>query len=749
MYISSYSEKYFEYFSDDYPYIDFVYKTSYDSGQFTLRIMSYNATQGYYTQCNETNIQISASQNAWTKKHIDLTAYGLHAKVKKIMFTNLPGSIYIDDFVISNEIPGQCIDCNIYDTATGKIFNTSYIADFESGLGGWIPAGGSNLVLEMRNDTSYSGMRSMKMSNSTNMVANFTPGYSSPSIDSNVYKYLSFAYKAAPDSITLKIKIKSTWYSVPGFTADNNWHAVTLYLLGNGTINEIALGNTAVSGSTVYYIDDFVITAQSPGECPYRDMKRYTTFSMNAGAGWTIDCGGGEAKPDLIVVSASFNNTTAMKHNDFILVNVTAGNSGNSSTGGGNHAVDIYCYWDGALVSTNFTRVLGPAPPRNESWTFCNFTAKAGTHTLNITVNLTQPPEKDEWDYTNNNKTITLVVNTASTTVDLLLNGSSSNITVGRNWAVNITGTVSNTQGTLYLYNNSVQIKSCAGAGSCTDIESHPAAVGTEFNITAHYPTTQNYSAASKTWWIKINNTLPTVTMPAFNQSEVLRGRGVYISCDVTDVDDDYSDLKVNISIRDPNNVWSNVSATQAGEPTFSRSYQTNVSSPTSSLGTYFVACSVEDLNGGRAQSASTFLVWAGATITINLNATSVGWGDPVNASGQAIYNDTEYVSSSTVRIKSGDSVKCTDTTDSSGRYDCVFTAPQSMGTYAITAELTDAITGKVFTNSTTLVVTTTYGGGEAEKKSAEQVTCYEEPRIVQNPDGSIEKTTVKVCVWK
>jgi hypothetical protein len=217
----------------------------------------------------------------------------------------------------------------------------------------------------------------------------------------------------------------------------------------------------------------------------------------------------------------------------------------------------------------------------------------------------------------------------------------------------------------------------------------------------------------------------------------------------VTDADDNYIDLKVNISIRNPNNVWSNVSATQAGDPTFSRRYQTNISSPTSSLGTYLVVCSVEDLNGGRTESASTFLVWAGATVTVNLNATSVGWGEPVNASGQCAYNDTGYVSSSTVRIKSGDDVKCTDATDSSGEYSCVFTAPLSLGTYAITVELTDAITGKVFTNSTTLTVTTTYGGGETEKKTAEQVTCYEEPRIVQNPDGSIEKTTVKVCVWK
>jgi len=446
--------------------------------------------------------------------------------------------------------------------------------------------------------------------------------------------------------------------------------------------------------------------------------------------------------PDLYVNSSSIVNKSQPVFGNPVELNITVWNIGDSAA----TQVNVSCYANGTYFDSD---VINSIPPdvsmQTPRYASCTWIAERIKN--NISVRVDPDNNIKELNESNNEAWKIIDVNIGPTIVDLLLNGSSSNITVERNWAVNITGTVNNTEGTLYLYNNSVLIKSCAGARSCTDIESHPAAVGAEFNITAHYPSTQNYTNSSKTWWIKINNSLPTITAPVYNESEVLRGRGVYISCDAKDVNDNYDNLKVNISIRDTNNVWSNVSAGKAGEPTFYRSYQTNISSPTSPLGTYLVACSVEDLNGGRAQNSSTFLVWAGATVSINLNATSVGWGEPVNASGQAVYNDTGYVTSSTAAIKISGSTKCTDPTDSVGRYDCVFTAPQSLGTYTVIVEVTDKDTGKVFTNSATLTVMTTYGG--AKPIVAEQVTCYEEPRIVQNPDGTITKTTVRICVWK
>jgi uncharacterized protein involved in tolerance to divalent cations len=61
--------------------------------------------------------------------------------------------------------------------------------------------------------------------------------------------------------------------------------------------------------------------------------------------------------------------------------------------------------------------------------------------------------------------------------------------------------------------------------------------------------------------------------------------------------------------------------------------------------------------------------------------------------------------------------------------------------------EVTDSQTGKIFTNSTLLIVKVTYGAEETEVERAKQVSCYEIPQLVVNPDGSIKQVFVKVCV--
>lgn len=144
---------------------------------------------------------------------------------------------------------------------------------------------------------------------------------------------------------------------------------------------------------------------------------------------------------------------------------------------------------------------------RNDSSISNNTAITLGASVYTYKANIT-----DQINYTNYEDIETLTVNPASATLTLYLNGSSSNITVERNWAVNITAVDNNAEGTIYLYNNSVLITSCSGVTSCSNIEPHPASVGTEFNITAHYPATQNYSAATSTsYWIKINNTIPSI----------------------------------------------------------------------------------------------------------------------------------------------------------------------------------------------------------------------------------------------
>jgi hypothetical protein len=61
--------------------------------------------------------------------------------------------------------------------------------------------------------------------------------------------------------------------------------------------------------------------------------------------------------------------------------------------------------------------------------------------------------------------------------------------------------------------------------------------------------------------------------------------------------------------------------------------------------------------------------------------------------------------------------------------------------------EIIDSQTGKIFTNSTILIVKLAYGVQEKELERARQVSCYEFPQLVINPDGSIKQVFVKVCI--
>ncbi|MBI5698658.1 MAG: hypothetical protein HZC29_09330 [Thaumarchaeota archaeon] len=346
--------------------------------------------------------------------------------------------MWIDDFLVSNEVPGECTNCNI--TYAGVQFNTKYFSDFEYGTGGWVPAGGSTMTVQTTNSTSYSGTSSLMLSNSSNLVANFTPGFTSPSVSTATYPFMSFAYKASGGRMSYKIG--NNWYNIQNFTADNLWHNVTINLAGYGaTITAIAIGNSSATSNTVFYIDDFVISSNRPDNCPYVDVRHDITFHMQALAGWRIDAGSGQAKPDVYIVSTSFNNTTAMAYNDFILVNVTVGNKGNASTGGGQDSIQVDCYLDNILVSTNYTDVLGPAPPVNVSWTNCNFTALTGCHTFNVSTKIIDPPDKEEWNYTNNNESYTVCANPATVALNLTINSSDTTPrSVQYPGAVNVTG---------------------------------------------------------------------------------------------------------------------------------------------------------------------------------------------------------------------------------------------------------------------------------------------------------------------
>jgi hypothetical protein len=269
-----------------------------------------------------------------------------------------------------------------------------------------------------------------------------------------------------------------------------------------------------------------------------------------------------------------------------------------------------------------------------------------------------------------------------------------------------------------------------------------------EVNITAN--ATMYYFTAPPNDTSKITVSIftpPTVSEPGYNvtPSEILRGDGVYINCNITDEVDSADELEVNISVKDASGVWSNVSASHIGD-TFYRNYQTDSGSP---LGTYTVVCTAKNTYGLSTENSSTFLVWQNATIDISLNQTSFEWGEYGNVSTQTAYLDTGYVSSSSISISVAGSEECSGTTDAEGKYSCIFPVPQSIGTHTVTVQVTDASTAKVFTNSTQIVIIETYGEGETERSMARDVGCYEVPKLIQNPDGSIKKVMVKICVWK
>ena len=500
--------KSFGYFGQDYNYIDFAYKTVFSSPQtFTLRIMSRKLQDNYYTSCNTTEIQISASPTTWTNRHISLSSYGLqNSKVERIEFVSQSGDVWIDNFFVSSEAAGECTNCNI--TVGSVQFNTKYFSDFEYGAGGWIPAGGSAMVLGTTNTTSYSGMSSLMLSNNTNLVANFTPGYVAPSVSTASYPYMSFAYKAT--SGVMKYKIGSSWYNIPGFVADNAWHNVTINLAGYGPqITNIAIGNSSTTSGATFYIDDFVISSNRPESCPYVDERHDITFNMRAGAGWRIDAGSGQAKPDVFVIGITLNNTTALNHNDFVIVNVSVGNQGNASTGGGNDAVQVDCYLDNVLVSTNYTDVLGPAPPRNESWTYCNFTALAGCHTFNVSTKIIDPPDKEEWNYTNNNESYTICTNKASAAVYLALNGTQSNKTITYPAVINATAWGSIEDSALTLWRNGTNIT--IGSNSATEINRLTA--GKVYNYTAELVGTNYTNSVTRFLTVDIGAQLTTLQL--------------------------------------------------------------------------------------------------------------------------------------------------------------------------------------------------------------------------------------------
>ncbi len=447
--------------------------------------------------------------------------------------------------------------------------------------------------------------------------------------------------------------------------------------------------------------------------------------------------------PDLKVNQSSINkNVSSPVVGDPVLFNITVWNIGDAAA----PQVNVSCYDNGTYFSSG---VINSIPPdvsqQTPRYASCTWTSVCGVG-HNISARADPANDIQEYNETNNEAWQTLsLIEKLNIAIDSPTNGSS----VYRGQTVSLLSTVTAscvapTGYTVTWYNRTGQI--ATGEDTSWTIPLADSILGTQqINATANKT---GYASNSTNVTITILNNLPTLTTLSYNvtPAEIIAGNGIRVSCDVTDAEDTAASLSVNISVRDPSSVWSNVSASRIGN-TFYRDFATTVDS---TLGSYTTVCSANDTDNGYNESAtSQFLVYQNATLLLTLNSTEVWWEDGVNASIEARRADQTVINSGDITIKRDGVTLCSGTTNSQGKYSCSFTAPATVGTYNISANVTDPLTNKNFFNSTALKVKISYGGTATELERSREVGCYEVPTIIQNPDGSIKKVMVSVCALK
>ncbi len=127
----------------------------------------------------------------------------------------------------------------------------------------------------------------------------------------------------------------------------------------------------------------------------------------------------------------------------------------------------------------------------------------------------------------NNTDTWTFTIARASSSINLTLNGTGSNITLLNGTAINLNCSRLTGEGNVELYLNGTLINSGTNIGNLTNF----TAVGLQ-NATCLYPQTQNYSASSAVYWInvtaleysdlKINNSDITYTSGTIKHNDLV-----------------------------------------------------------------------------------------------------------------------------------------------------------------------------------------------------------------------------------
>jgi len=443
---------------------------------------------------------------------------------------------------------------------------------------------------------------------------------------------------------------------------------------------------------------------------------------------------------DLYVNGSSITpNATLPVFGTPTLINSTVWNIGDSAASN----VNVSCYANGTYFGSGVISSV-PSDPTKETprYAACTWTTSCSD---NISIVVDPDNVIQELNESNNGAWKTVpITDKLYVSIDSPVNGQS--VYRGSDVALQstVTAACNLPSHTVTWYNQSTPI--ATGDSGTWTVPIGDELLGTRtINATA---TAAGYANGTANVNITIMNNPPTVETPAYNATpaEVERGNGIEVSCTVNDVEDAAGALTVGVSVKDTTGAWSNATTTTRVGSTYYRDYQTAQSSV---LGTYTAACTVADTDGGSAESSSTFLVWQNGTVSLNLNATNVGYGAAINVSGAVAYLNMDPVTLSDVSVVVGGTQQCAVKTDLAGGYTCTFIAPKQVGTFAVNVQVTDKDTGKLLTNSATLTVSLAYGETTTAEQAAQNVGCYEVPSLVQNADGAITKSTVRICVWK
>ncbi|MEM0333099.1 MAG: CARDB domain-containing protein [Candidatus Aenigmatarchaeota archaeon] len=437
---------------------------------------------------------------------------------------------------------------------------------------------------------------------------------------------------------------------------------------------------------------------------------------------------------DLVINSSSFEYEYKPLIGSTTRINITVFNDGDANA----YNVNVSCYENGALFDSKIINVS----KKSYSETYCDWEVSCS----DVVVKVDPLNEIKELNETNNEFTLSIPI-TEILNVSILYPLNNSSFYRGEeiwlNSSVTSSCNLDPPHETYWYFENSL-----IGIGDSIKLQipTDDSVLGIK-NITA-FSNSSGYISSSSSIFINILNNPPKILQVSTNVSQVESEEGIEITCSVYDLEDcEFSNncnLNVNISVLDANNNWNNFTANKIGN-----TFYIDYTAPYYPLGEYKAYCIVWDSENDYAINYTNFIVWQRAVITINLNSSYYFWNSGVKVYGRVFRTDKSYVQLSSLDVYIDDKKVCSNIIDIYGYYECEFLSPSQIGNYILYVNVTDELTGKTFSNQTLLVVKFVYGGDEKEMRSAETVSCYEVPQLVVNPDGSIKKVYVRVCVWK